>query len=355
MMPDRRSLVERVAETLRRGVASGEWKEWLPQERNLSQSFGVSRNTLRAALVILRREGLVEPSRGRGYRIGTGAGRVSFVGEGSVGLLAPEPLARLRPALGLLIDELRVLLFRMGLNLEVHNGGRAYEAGTPRLLASHVARHPAACWILIRGNERVQRWFEREGIPCVISGSAYPGVGLPSVDVDLFAVGAHAAGRLLGMGHRRLLLVTEGRGAGQDACGLGFHEMIAKTPGASGESIHHASDVGEVRRLMRKTFGGPRRPTAILVANSYFYLTVSGVLQELGLRVPDDVSLICTDSDHFLPYMVPEASRYAFDHELFARKLAQKVRKIVQGEPLSRPHIRIFPLHRPGASIARAQ
>lgn len=355
MLPDRRSLVERVSDHLAAEISRGLWEEWLPRERELAQSLGVSRNTLRAALGWLHRRNLIEPLRGRGHRIlkGSASRRKKTAGSHPVVILSPEPLDRLRPALGILIDELRVLLFRAGLNLEVHNGGRDYRSGSARLLDKLVSQYPAACWVLIRSGEQVQTWFARQKIPCVISGSAYPQINLPSVDVDLRAIGSHAAGRLLGLGHRHLLFMRDASTAGLNACEEGFRGVIEKTPHAAATILHHSSNVGEVRRQFTRQMTRMPRPTGILVASSYYYLTVSGILHQLGLSVPRDVSLMCTDSDHFLPYMVPEACHYDFDHKTFARKLAQRIKGVLDGNPAVQPHARLFPSYVAGDSVAR--
>jgi GntR family transcriptional regulator len=57
-----------VAEALRTDIRAGAYKagDQLPSERQLRERFDVSANTIRAALVALRTEGLVEPRHGRG-------------------------------------------------------------------------------------------------------------------------------------------------------------------------------------------------------------------------------------------------------------------------------------------------
>ncbi|CAN5439082.1 hypothetical protein BH09VER1_BH09VER1_46410 [soil metagenome] len=358
MIPDRRSLVDRVSEALIAEIAAGHWEEWLPQERSLALNLGVSRNTLRAALSRLRKQGLIEPIRGKGHRLIRRITRElkskseNLVKNNTVVVLAPEPLDKLRPTLGLLIAELREILLKAGLSLEFHNGKHYYRSGSPTLLTKLVSQRPAVCWILIRASEGVQRWFGEQKIPCLLSGSAYPGMLLPSVDADWHAVGAHAAGRFLGLGHRRLLLVLEDAAAGLGACERGFREMVERTPQAAMATLRHSSNIEELRQLLTKQMRLKLRPTGILVASSYYYLTVSGTLHQLGLRVPVDVSLICTDADHFLPYMVPEACHYDFRYQIFARKLAQKVNKIVHGQTLARLQARLFPSYIPGASVA---
>src|SRR5262245_37923209 len=68
-IPQRASLANQVAEVLRRDLRGGAWDEFLPGENDLCDRFQVSRVTMRAALDVLRREGLIEVSQGRRRRI----------------------------------------------------------------------------------------------------------------------------------------------------------------------------------------------------------------------------------------------------------------------------------------------
>lgn len=58
-VPKRISLIEQVADVLRRNLSSREWRNGLPPERTLSDHFHISRPTLNAALRLLQRQGLV--------------------------------------------------------------------------------------------------------------------------------------------------------------------------------------------------------------------------------------------------------------------------------------------------------
>ena len=52
---------------LRHQIHGGAYDNGLPDERELAAEFFVSRNTVRAALAVLKREGLID----RGPRVGT--------------------------------------------------------------------------------------------------------------------------------------------------------------------------------------------------------------------------------------------------------------------------------------------
>ncbi|MGH8834461.1 MAG: GntR family transcriptional regulator [Actinomycetes bacterium] len=66
-----RSLYRQLADQLRSSIYAGELRpgEQLPSERELTETYGVSRNTVRLALQALVNEGLVSSGRGRGYFI----------------------------------------------------------------------------------------------------------------------------------------------------------------------------------------------------------------------------------------------------------------------------------------------
>ncbi|MGY4397562.1 DNA-binding FadR family transcriptional regulator [Sphingomonas sp. UYAg733] len=69
--PEGGRLYERVAKDLSRRIAAGEFEigERLPSERNLANNFGVSRPTIREAIIALELDGLVEVRMGSGVYV----------------------------------------------------------------------------------------------------------------------------------------------------------------------------------------------------------------------------------------------------------------------------------------------
>ena len=67
-MPENQRLYERIAHELAASIARGEYKvgQRLPSERDLAQAFGVSRPTVREAIIALELDGLVEVRTGTG-------------------------------------------------------------------------------------------------------------------------------------------------------------------------------------------------------------------------------------------------------------------------------------------------
>lgn len=340
---------------MREGLARGEWSGWLPSERRLCAELRVGRNSLRAALQRLAREGVVEIVPGQGSRrLGRRAGapvRISPV----VALLSPYALEEFRPRQALWVDELRRLLAEDGRQLRLLVAPRCFQPNPAPALVRLLRRERAACWVLVRSTRPIQTWFERQEVPCVVAGSCHEGVRLPCVDLDYRAMCRHAAAALLRRGHRRIAFLTPTpEAAGDFQSEAGFLEGVRRFPAeAEGRIVRHATDRESVARTVRRLMTGKGAPTALFVNQSYHYLTVFSILTSLGRRIPEDVSLICRDEDRFLAYLEPEPARYVEDPHLYGRKLARIAIGLLAGKPAHPPHVLLVPRLRWSASVAR--
>ncbi len=350
----RTTVIDQVAVALRDGIGRGEWRQWLPGERRLGEELQVGRNTLRAALRQLAEDGLVEIVAGQGNRILKPNTVSAAKGEHVVGLLSPEPLERLRPRQALWIDELRGNLAESGSRLKMVHGPQFFRANPASALERLVHQEKRDCWILVLSNKACQQWFERHRIACVIAGSCHAGVDLPFVDLDYQALCRHAASTLLRLGHRHIAFLTHvPEAAGDMMSEAGFMEGVrsfAET-GAEGSVVHHGPGKEGVRHCVRNLMQRPCPPTALLVNNSYLYLTVFSLLTQMGHRVPQDVSLLSRDADTFLSYLDPEPACYLEDPHLFGRKLARITAKLLHEPPARPPRVKLIPRLVKGASM----
>jgi DNA-binding LacI/PurR family transcriptional regulator len=351
----RSSLVAQVADAIRSEILANAWQEWIPSERDLSATLHVSRNTCRNAMQILRRELLIEPVLGRGIRINRKAIRKLSATRPlhSVGLIIPEVMSRLRPQNALLIDELRDELFDLGVRLELHNSPVYYHANPGHALEKLVEKNRHDCWILMLSREPLQRWFVDRGIPCIVSGSVYAGIPLPSVDQDYRAACRHAAGKLIALGHRRLVFFNRrSRAAGDLESEAGFIEGVHSfSQGkARARTVYHNDSRENVVQLVQQLYSAPAPPTGLLVANSYCYLSVVSSLARLGYRIPADVSIISRDDDAFLSYVDPEPTRYAVHPGGLIRKFMFLLRPVLEGGTVKLDPVRVLPRFVDGAS-----
>lgn len=356
-LPIRQSLVNQTVEIVRAEIVRGAWNKWLPSERALCKKYQISRNTLRAALERLKRERLICAFHGAGNQIMVPPGEgVCKPSTSDVAVLSPVGLERLRPFQSIMIDELRALLGEHECRLHLYYGSQYFRADPGLALKRLLAQAPHGCWILLRSNESVQRWFRENHERCVVAGSVHAGLELVHRDVDHRALCRHAAGLLLGLGHRRLaLVVSKPPMAGDLESEVGMLEGIRQSPrkGVEAAICQHEGTVKSIGQAIRRLMAQRPMPTALLVANAYHFLTVSSNLTQLGLRVPEDVSLLSRDDDMFLSYLVPTPSRYVTNPQVFAKLLLRPVLEILANGNPTQQEVKLMPDFVQGGTIAR--
>lgn len=146
------------------------------------------------------------------------------------------------------------------------------------------------------------------GIPVVMFNRGQDDPRLSEVTSDNLAGGRKIAEFLVAGGHRRIAHIAgwAGSSTGRDRA-AGFAAGLAAAglePFAVIDGMYSRETAGEATRTL---FAGPERPDAIFVGNDHMAFAVMDVVRsELGLRVPQDVSIVGYDD-------VPMAQWAAYD------------------------------------------
>ncbi len=135
------------------------------------------------------------------------------------------------------------------------------------------------------------------GVPVVLFNRKQDDDRLSAVTSDNHAGGHAAAAHLIALGHRRVGYIAGFEGAStQRDRERGFREGLA----AAGCELA-AREVGnfvygEAQAAARRMFSAADRPEAVFVCNDHMAFAVMDVLRfELGLKVPEDVSVVGFD------------------------------------------------------------
>lgn len=349
------SIAAQAANSLREEIHSMAPGETLPGERQLSLRLQVSRKTVRKALMILRAEGLVATRSSSATSVVSIGRSKSSRRTIRVHLMLPDSLEEARPFTVLWVNQLASLLNEAGHKFEVIFGRKYYGERVGRLLSKLVESNPADCWILARSNYALQNWFSKNKIPTVIAGSSFSGITLPSVDADHQALGRHAAAEFIRHEHlHTALFLDQESHAGDSETVDGFKEVLARHPNAASplvSKIPRSPDavVKEIRR--HRALSNP--PTGYLISNCFCYLTTQSYLGSLGLRIPQDISLISQDEGPFLTHIYPTPARYLTNPRKYALALNRTIKHVLEKDTKPDYKVRIMLDYLPGNSVAR--
>ncbi|HET9344216.1 MAG TPA: LacI family DNA-binding transcriptional regulator [Candidatus Limnocylindrales bacterium] len=153
--------------------------------------------------------------------------------------------------------------------------------------------------------------LDRASVPVVFIDVHSPAIdAMPRVIGDDVGGGALAARHLLDLGHSAVAYIGD---ALQDPFGFTSsrdrQEGLTRELTTAGVAIppewigHGAHGRYEARELARRMLAGDRRPTAIFAASDTQALGVIAAAHELGLRVPDDLSVVGYDDIEAADYV----------------------------------------------------
>ncbi|MBI4027930.1 MAG: LacI family DNA-binding transcriptional regulator [Verrucomicrobia bacterium] len=355
-IPKRASLIDQVASILRSNLRVPEWADSLPPERALSDLLQVSRPTLRLALDILRREGWVRLSENRRCWIPVRMKRTLPLTEPkSVALLTPELFQELSHSHIFHLYQLRRHLQDAGVRLEVVADLRLKRRSPAKILERHLHRITASCWILHHSTAQAQDWFWDRRLPAIVMGTCHAGIQFPSIDWDYRAICRHAVGLFLSHGHQRIALIgPRSKRAGDLLREQSFREAVQPVREAEAQPlvVQHDGSIEHIHRQVRALFRSPTPPTALLVSESVHVLNILTLLTHLGIRVPQDVSLISCDQEWFLSHVTPTIACYQTDWNAYAQRLARIAVQLTRTGVLARRSFRLIPPFQNGESLA---
>ncbi|MEY4940998.1 MAG: hypothetical protein RIQ93_2733 [Verrucomicrobiota bacterium] len=356
-IPKRVSLSSQAAITLRKAIADGVWKESLPSERRLCEMLQVSRPTIRTALHLLGKEGLLGIRQGRRHRLlsrSTQAARDSRL----VVLVTSQPLANLALVTFEGISEMRAHLAEQDFATEILVCPAGNARAQKRKIEEFLRQNSVFCCVLVSLGEELQQWFSSHPVSALVLGSCHPKIKLPSLDIDQRAVCRHAAGVFLSQGHRRIaLVVPDSKVAGDLASEQGFRDAVEQLKGNSAAAVvvRHNGTARHISAKLDALFDSPQAPTGLLVAKPQHVFIVVIYLLKRGFSVPDTLSLIARDHDPLFEIVSPPISHYRLEKDTYSHRLSRLMLQMVhQGYVAPEPSL-IFPKYAAGGTVKRLE
>lgn len=320
-------LYRQVYDALRAQIVDGHYAvgDKLPSEGELSEEYSVSAITVKRALDLLRTDGFIV----RRPRLGT------FVTSTTPAeSTAPTPQAPARPLIGCVVtnfddtfgsrvvegllaeagvDDHVILMRSMG---DVEQEDAAIRSLIEAGVSGLVLQPSSSEYIPPAALELVMRRF-----PIVILDRVFDGIPVSAVRSDNLAGAMHATEHLLQLGHRTVGFISaashvstsEERRNGYVHAHAAFHLTLddsaeLRTIGSTipGSTTSKEEDVERLVAFVRDH----QEVTGYLAAEYNIALLLREACARLGLRVPEDVSIVCFDH----PDAFFDAGLFRFTH-----------------------------------------
>ncbi len=189
-----------------------------------------------------------------------------------------------------------------------------------------------------------------------------PDSGVPAVLPDARRAGELAVEHLVGLGHRRIGLLTAtgvSTDTYRDAQG-GLH-LPRSSVTASGSGRELVSEVQSIfdddrRAAAARLLGQPVAPTAIVCISDFLALEVYEVAADQGLRIPEDLSVVSFDDMEFAQHLNPPLTTVRLSYYDLGQAAAATLFRVLEGDEV--PTVQELPVElvlRESTAPARAE
>ncbi|MEU0243925.1 LacI family DNA-binding transcriptional regulator [Streptomyces sp. NPDC006235] len=175
---------------------------------------------------------------------------------------------------------------------------------------------------------------ERLGLPVVAVGHPSLTGGLTSVWTDDATAVTEAVRYLAALGHRRIARVGGAAALGHTAIRTAAFDEAAGALALAGAwqvATDFSGDAGARATRSLLTAAPPERPTAIVYDNDVMAVAGLSVAAEMGLRVPEDVSLLAWDDSQLCRLTHPTLSAMSHDVHGFGAEVARTLFSVITG------------------------
>ena len=344
--------------TLRQMIVSGRWEygERIPSEPQLAKHFNISRSTVRIALQKAEIEGLIKRAAGRGTFVSYKSDErhnTRFIGY--VTRSFHNEIHRV------LLSSVETELRSEGYNMIFSNAVDNYAEVQilEQLLLDNVAG--VILWAnanVTSGQQAILQEYQVRNIPIVFIDRFVDKIQSDYVASDNFGGTYHLVRHLIELGHQRFIYLTHNisnlfpveeryRGfiAALEEQGLKNFNRWEITTSNKNESfetdIFHLLDDknseinSQISQLLQQS---DLKPSAIVCVNDAVAILTMRAIRSLGLRVPDDISVVGFDDISLAAYLdVPLTTASQNAHEI-GRVAAQMLLERLDGVSVAPRH-----------------
>ncbi|HWL11113.1 MAG TPA: LacI family DNA-binding transcriptional regulator, partial [Planctomicrobium sp.] len=320
--------------------------EALPSENRLAESLGIARSTVRQALAALERSGIVRRIHGKGTYIHEQARQRLKKGQDLFALIVPETTAGFYPALQKSFEGAAALQHNQVIICNSNNEIDKQGNSILQLMDLQVAgvaivpttSPPTPAYHIRQLHER--------GIPVVCCSRPVVGIQTPLLKIPFEKIGEQAAALIREHGHKSAALFS---GFGTSAAnayeagfrkGLGARIQLAVHFGETAVPDVHLQEES-VSAELERLFQQENPPTAIFATFDSLAELIYVLLTRMGLRVPEDVSIIGFGGAHRQGALINRLTSITIDETQMGKEAIELLEQMRTGlVPLDSSEVR---------------
>ncbi len=308
----------------------------MPGVLALENELCLNRNLLGQALLMLEEEGVLVPQgHGKPRKIVIPkAHRLKTLRIGILNYQARD-VHRFHP-----LAETKYLLEAAGHSVTIAQGTLTGMKMNPERVAQTISKHDVDAWVVVSGSKSLLEWFAGQPLPALSFFGNFSGVKIASVIPAVQAQYQVLLRKLLKLGHRKIVFfsrsTTPAMMEREMKADVGEKGVLARELDAHGIAYGDynrpcfESDPEKLQQCLCELFR-VTPPTAIYVDEAFVALVVYEFLLKRGIRVPEDVSLVCNIEDPAFEWNRPVISHFRWDPGAIGRRVLQWADNVARG------------------------
>ena len=191
-------------------------------------------------------------------------------------------------------------------------------------------------WLATESNNELVESLVNLGRPFVLANHYVDDPRVPCVGGDMFQTGIQIAKYMLALGHKRFGIICGPRGFSKTEDFLkGIRTALVESELRLDEDKLISGNYQVISdAALRKLISLPDSPTAYITASDTLALNLIGKLDELGFKVPDDISVIGFGNEPYSQLMHPKLTTADEHSQLIAYRTVEILTALIDGRPI---------------------
>jgi LacI family transcriptional regulator len=202
-------------------------------------------------------------------------------------------------------------------------------------VAAVIGKHPADAWLAMAAPLEMLRWFAGQETPVLALFGRFRSLKVAGCAPDKTAAYTAVVRTLAAQGHRRIVLLSrpQHRDPVPSQALRTFMAALAGE-GIKSSDYHnpHWENTREGFQRCLESLFQTSAPSALVVQETVLFGAVQQFLEARGIRVPGDVSLVCTDPDPSFVWRIPTVAHIHWDSGPLVRRVVRWADHIAVGK-----------------------